>query len=56
MTVEAPDTLNASNLIVDGQEVNLTLLEQMLREADYTWVASTVGHPTYIEVAHHIAM
>jgi PAS domain S-box-containing protein len=33
--------LNAGLLIVDDQEANVTLLEQMLREAGYTRVAST---------------
>ena len=37
------DILNASVLIVDDQEVNVSLLEQMLREAGYARVASTMN-------------
>ena len=37
------DILNASILIVDDQESNVSLLEQMLREAGYTSVASTMN-------------
>jgi len=33
MMVSAPDILNASLLIVDDQEANVSLLEQLLREA-----------------------
>src|SRR3990170_520262 len=36
------DILNASILIVDDQESNVSLLEQMLHEAGYTSVASTM--------------
>ena len=43
MMVSTPDILNASILIVDDQEVNVSLLEQMLREAGYTRVASTMN-------------
>jgi len=43
MMVSAPDILNASILIVDDQEVNVSLLEQMLREAGYACVASTTN-------------
>lgn len=35
------DVLNASILIVDDQETNVLLLEQMLREAGYTRIATT---------------
>jgi PAS domain S-box-containing protein len=42
MMVSAPDFLNASILIVDDQEVNVSLLEEMLREAGYARVASTM--------------
>ncbi len=42
MMVVQPDILNASILIVDDQEVNVSLLEQMLREAGYGNVASTM--------------
>jgi PAS domain S-box-containing protein len=38
-----PDILNASILIVDDQEANVMLLEQLLREAGYTNVASTMN-------------
>jgi PAS domain S-box-containing protein len=43
MKVAASDILNASVLIVDDQEVNISLLEQMLREAGYTSIASTMN-------------
>jgi PAS domain S-box-containing protein len=43
MMVDKPDILNASILIVDDQEVNVSLLEQMLREAGYAHVASTTN-------------
>src|SRR6202165_2696953 len=43
MMVSAPDILNASILIVDDQEANVSLLEQMLREAGYAHVASTTN-------------
>ena len=36
MMIGAPDILNASILIVDDQESNVSLLEQLLREAGYT--------------------
>jgi len=42
MMIVPPDILNASILIVDDQEVNVSLLEQMLREAGYGRVASTM--------------
>ncbi len=42
MTVAESDILNASILIVDDQEINVSLLEQMLREAGYGCVASTM--------------
>ena len=42
MLIGQPDILNASILIVDDQEANVSLLEQMLREAGYSSVASTV--------------
>jgi PAS domain S-box-containing protein len=38
----APDVLNASILIVDDQESNVALLEQLLGEAGYTRVTSTM--------------
>jgi len=37
------DILNSSILIVDDQEANLTLLEQLLREAGYASVVSTMN-------------
>ncbi len=39
----APDVLNASILIVDDQESNISLLEQLLSEAGYTSIASTMN-------------
>jgi CheY-like chemotaxis protein len=41
--ISASDILNARILIVDDQEVNVTLLEQLLREAGYTQVTSTMN-------------
>src|SRR3972149_3128271 len=43
MIVGAPDILNASILIVDDQEANVSLLGQLLSEAGYTRVASTMN-------------
>jgi len=43
MKVDKPDILNASILIVDDQEINVTLLEQMLSEAGYASVTSTTN-------------
>jgi PAS domain S-box-containing protein len=43
MMVSASDILNASLLIVDDQETNISLLEQLLSEAGYTSVASTMN-------------
>jgi len=43
MTVGAPNILDASILIVDDQESNVSLLEQLLSEAGYTCVASTMN-------------
>jgi len=43
MRVSASDILNASILIVDDQEVNVSLLEQLLSEAGYMFVASTMN-------------
>ena len=40
--VGAPDILNASILIVDDQEPNVILLEQLLTDAGYTSVVSTM--------------
>ncbi len=41
--ISAPAILDASILIVDDQESNVQLLEQLLSEAGYTWVASTMN-------------
>jgi PleD family two-component response regulator len=41
--VGMPDILNASILIVDDQESNVSLLERLLGEAGYTRVASTLN-------------
>jgi PAS domain S-box-containing protein len=41
--VGAPDILNAHILIVDDQKSNVSLLEQLLGEAGYTRVASTMN-------------
>ena len=43
MMITESDILNASILIVDDQEVNVSLLEEMLREAGYTRVDSTMN-------------
>ncbi len=43
MMVSANDILNASILIVDDQESNVSLLEQLLSEAGYTCIASTMN-------------
>ena len=51
MKVAASDILNASVLIVDDQEVNISLLEQMLREAGYTHVSSTMD-PHQVNALH----
>jgi PAS domain S-box-containing protein len=43
MKLSESDILNASILIVDDQESNIGLLEQLLSEADYARVASTMN-------------
>jgi len=43
MMLNTPDIRNASILIVDDQESNVSLLEQTLREAGYACVASTMN-------------
>ncbi len=43
MMISAPDIFNASILIVDDQTVNVQLLEQLLSEAGYTNLASTMN-------------
>ncbi len=40
--ISATDILNASILIVDDQEANVQLLEQMLRDAGYRCISSTM--------------
>lgn len=52
MIVNAPDILNASILIVDDQEANIILLEQLLSEAGYTAVTSTMN-PRDVCALHH---
>ena len=42
MKLSAAEILNAGILIVDDQQVNISLLAQMLQEAGYTAVASTM--------------
>ena len=42
MKLAERDLLDASLLIVDDQEANVSLLEQLLRDAGYTRVASTM--------------
>jgi two-component system cell cycle response regulator len=42
MMISPADILNASILIVDDQQFNVQLLEQMLREAGYRCIASTM--------------
>ena len=41
--INKPETLNAKILIVDDQEANVRLLEQMLSDAGYTNIASTMN-------------
>jgi PAS domain S-box-containing protein len=43
MRIGAPDILNARILIVDDQQSNVSLLEQLLGEAGYTRVSSTMN-------------
>ena len=40
--INKPDILNSSILIVDDQDANVRLLEQMLSNAGYTRIASTM--------------
>ncbi len=51
MRVAESDILNASILIVDDQEANVSLLEQTLGEAGYARVASTMN-PTEVCALH----
>jgi len=52
MILTASDILNASLLIVDDQESNISLLEQLLSEAGYTRLASTMN-PLEVCALHH---
>ena len=48
MMVSAVDILNANILIVDDQNANILLLEEILREAGYTSITSTMNpHAVY---------
>ena len=51
MRIAEFDILNARLLIVDDQEVNISLLEQTLREGGYTCVESTM-HPQEVCALH----
>lgn len=51
MMISESDILNASILIVDDQESNVSLLEQLLSQAGYTSVASTM-HPQEVCALH----
>jgi PAS domain S-box-containing protein len=51
MKIAQSDILNASILIVDDQEINVSLLEEMLLDAGYTCVASTTN-PTEVCALH----
>jgi len=48
--INASDILNAKVLIVDDQESNVLLLQEMLREAGYTCVASTMDPHAVLEL------
>ena len=52
MKLTESDILNASVLIVDDQESNISLLEQLLSEAGYTRVTSTMN-PQEVCALHH---
>jgi PleD family two-component response regulator len=43
MTISPPDLLDASILIVDGQEANTSLLERVLRDAGHQRITSTTN-------------
>ncbi len=51
MKLTEADILNASILIVDDQEANIMLLEQLLGEAGYSTVSSTMN-PTEVNELH----
>ena len=48
---DVPDVLQGKILIVDDQQVNITLLEQMLRGAGYSAITSTT-EPTKVCELH----
>ena len=48
--IDSADILNAKVLIVDDQEPNVLLLEEMLREAGYARVASTMDPRAVLEL------
>ena len=50
--ISAADIFNASILIVDDQPANVQLLEQMLREAGYCHITSTMD-PQTVYALHH---
>src|SRR5476651_2898119 len=52
MMIAESDIHDAGILIVDDQEVNVTLLEQMLTEAGYVRVASTTNPREVCELHH----
>ena len=49
--LQATEILNASILIVDDQEANVMLLEQVLRNAGYTRITSTMD-PQAVRALH----
>lgn len=51
MKITESDIFNASILIVDDQDANISLFEQMLRRAGYTCVASTMN-PAEVRSLH----
>jgi len=51
--ISTADILNASILIVDDQETNVQMLEQMLQEAGYRCISSTMD-PRAVCALHHI--
>ena len=51
MMVTSPEILGASILIVDDQDSNVSLLEELLRQAGYTRIASTMKRSAIIFAA-----
>src|SRR4029078_9342575 len=51
LMITVADILKASILIVDDKEANISLLDQMLRGAGYTWITST-SHPREVAGLH----